>query len=423
MKWVRMSKEELVTLKVLMEKEQSNSKIARVLAVTEGAVRYQRRKMQMAASGPGCSKPFKAQRLSEVIAHWVELHSEDKRPINVKELYEHLVETYGYEGSYRSVLRYVRARYPKPRIRTWRRVETVAGAQSQSDWAEYPRIILGGVVRWLHAFVMTLSHSRMLAVIWSPSADQLSWHDCHNKAFVRLGGIPAVNRIDNLKTGVSSGGGAWGVINSAYRSYARQVRFHIDPCPLRAGNAKGKVEAKVKLSRRIFNGRRRHWDSLEDLQQYTDERIASWSQKAICLATGISIYDSWQKEKRFLQPLPILPEPFDIAVTRTVRADCMVYFEGRYYPVPFEHVGTQVEVRGCADSVQILADGSIVRQYPRRTPERILVDPSCYQGKATDRVLPPAPLGKMGRKLEQIYNLPVEARPIDLYAALAEVAR
>ncbi len=323
----------------------------------------------------------------------------------------------------RSVLRYVRARYPKPWIRTWRRAETVAGAQSQSDWGEYPRIILEGVVSRLHAFVMTLSHSRMPAVIWSRSTDQLSWHDCHNKAFVRLGGIPAVNRIDNLKTGVCSGAGAWGVINSAYRTYARQVRFHIDPCPVRAGNAKGKVEAKVKLSRRIFNGRHRHWDSLEDLQRYTDARIASWSKKAVCPATGISVYDSWQNEKRFLQPLPILPEPFDIAVTRTVRADCMVYFEGRYYPVPFEHVGRQVEVRGCADSVQILANGGIVRQYPRHTPERILVDPSCYQGKATDRVLPPVPLGKMGRKLEEIYNLPVEARPIDLYAALAEVAR
>jgi hypothetical protein len=29
----------------------------------------------------------------------------------------------------------------------------------------------------------------------------------------------------------------------------------------------------------------------------------------------------------------------------------------------------------------------------------------------------------MGKKLQEIYELPVEQRPLDLYAALAEVAR
>ena len=110
MKWRRLSKEELVTLKVLIDKEQPNTRIAKVLGVTEGAVRYQRRKLGLGKRGPGCKKPFKAQGLSEVIAHWVQANGENKRPINVKELHEHLVETYGYEGSYRSVLRFVRAR-------------------------------------------------------------------------------------------------------------------------------------------------------------------------------------------------------------------------------------------------------------------------------------------------------------------------
>jgi transposase len=418
-----MSKEELVTLKVLISKQQKHTQVAKVLGISEGAVRYQRKKLDAGMLGTGCQKPFKAEVFAGVVDHWIRAHSDQRRPINVKELYEELIHSYGYEGSYRSVLRFIRARYPKPRIRTWRRVETVAGAQSQSDWAEYPRVIIAGVRSWLYAFVMTLSFSRMVAVIWSRATDQFNWHDCHNKAFQRLGGIPAVNRIDNLKTGVATGAGAWGVINQAYRVYAKAVHFHIDLSPPRAGNAKGKVEAKVKLSRGIVDVYRRSWDGLEDLQQFTDERIGRWASRTICPATGLSVLDSWQQEKGFLQPLPILPEPFDVAVTRTVRADCMVYFEGRYYPVPFSHVKEQVEVRGCLAKVQILAGGRIIRQYPRHTLERIIVDTSCYQGQATDRVLPPVPLGKMGTKLEQIYNLPVQARPIDLYAALAEVAR
>jgi len=73
--------------------------------------------------------------------------------------------------------------------------------------------------------------------------------------------------------------------------------------------------------------------------------------------------------------------------------------------------------------VEIWAEGMQLMSYPRRSAERILIDPSCYEGEATDRVLPPPPLGRMGRRLQQIMEMPVDRRPIDLYAALAEVAR
>ena len=112
-----------------------------------------------------------------------------------------------------------------------------------------------------------------------------------------------------------------------------------------------------------------------------------------------------------------------MVVTRLVGRDCTVRFEGRTYAVPFAYVGTQVEVRGCAGKVQILAQGQVVQEYRRHTQERILIDPRCYQGEATEGVLPPPPLGKLGRRLQEILELPVEQRPLDLYAALAEVAR
>jgi len=38
-------------------------------------------------------------------------------------------------------------------------------------------------------------------------------------------------------------------------------------------------------------------------------------------------------------------------------------------------------------------------------------------------VAAPVPLGKMGQRLQEILQQPVEQRPLDLYAALAEVAR
>jgi transposase len=352
----------------------------------------------------------------------MEARQGERRPPNVRELHEHLVEGYGYGGSYNSVRRYVRAHYPRPKRRTYRRVETPPGAQTQTDWGEYPRMDVGEGPEPLHAFVMVLSHSRKPAVVWSRDETLLSWLACHNEAYRRFGGVAAVNRIDNLKTGIVHGAGAWGTIHPAYRAYARAVGFHVDACPPRAPPAKGKTEAKVKLSRQLVDPRRRY-EGLAELQAETDGRIERWARRAICPATGETVQASFERERERLGELPLLPEPFDVAVTRPVGRDALVRFESREYAVPFRYVGRRVEVRGCAGRVQIWADGQVVQEYARKTRERVLIDPSCYEGESTERVAAPPPLGRMGRRLQQIAALPVEARPLDLYEALAEVAR
>ena len=419
----RLSREEKVTIEVLAAKGQNHCEIGRTLGVTEGTVRYHLRRARSGLADGRREQAFKADAVAEVIARWMEERQGSPRPVNVRELYEHLAWEWEYEGSYRSVLRYVRRHYGRPAIRTYRRVETPPGAQCQTDWAEYPRMRIGDEDAGLHALVMVLSHSRMPAVVWSRSEDQVSWLHCHNEGFRRLGGIPAVNRIDNVKTAIAAGAGAWGVIHKTYRAYAKAVKFHVDACSPGEAQAKGKAEAKVRLSRLLMDCEQRDWQSIEDLQRWTDERVERWAKRSLCPATGKTVWESWQDELALLAPLPILPEPFDVVVTRPVYRDCTVRFEGRTYTVPFRYVDRRVEVRGCAGKVQILAEGRVVREYPRHTAERILLDPSCYEGEATERTRPPLPLGKMGQRLQELWELPVQKRPVDLYAALAEVAR
>jgi hypothetical protein len=269
---------------------------------------------------------------------------------------------------------------------------------------------------------MVLSHSRKPAVVWSRDEQLLAWLACHNGAYRRLGGVAAVNRIDNPKTAIASGAGAWGTIHPVYRAYARAVGFHVDACPPRAPQAKGKGEAKVKLSRQLVDTRR-PYAGLEELQAETDARIERWARRTLCPATGETVQASYERECERLAPLPILPEPFDVAVTRGVAPDCTLAFEARRYSVPFRLVGRLLEVRGCAATVQVLAEGQVVATHPRHTRERLVIDPAHYEGAPTAEVAPPPPLGRMGRRLQEIARLPVERRPLDLYAALAEVAR
>ncbi|WP_406693855.1 IS21 family transposase [Singulisphaera sp. Ch08] len=426
----KLTREQIVTIGVLQQRGQSASETARILGVTEGAVRYHRRRAGDAADGRRKSSRIEQLGLAEAVAHWWQAQAEilrQERPPSVQLLHEFLRAEYGYTGSYKSVRKFVRTRYGRPAVRPFRRIETPPGAQSQSDWGEFRGVDLGDRdgLATVYAFVMVLSHSRKEAVVWSRSMDQLAWHHVHNEAYRRLGGVAAVNRIDNLKTGIARGCGDWGQINEQYRVYARTMGFHVDACEVRSPEQKGKTERRVRDCKGL-NISGRGFDGLDGLQAWTDADRAACVLKRICPATGLSVAASWEAEKPFLRPLPeLLPEPFDLVKTAPVHKDCSAHFEGRIYIVPFIYAGREVEVRGCSGSVQILDPQTavVLIVYPRHTPERILIDPACYEGPGTAEVIPPKPLGRMARKLQELASQPVEQRPVDLYAALAEAAR
>ena len=418
---MKLDEEARMTVGCLASRGQSGRAIARMLGVSEGAVRYHLRRQETGATDGRSRRPSLADDWSEAIAWYVE--GIGTGPVNVAVLWEWLVAEHDYPGSLRSVQRYFRKRYPKPRVRARRRVETPPGAQAQADWAEWPKVSIGGRRVYAYQFHLRLSHSRFGARVWSPRKDQLSWHAVHNAAFRRLEGIPATVRVDNEKTAMSRGAGPWGERNASYRRYAKTVRFHIDACLPRSPQAKGKVERGIRTERRWREVEDRSWSSWDELQSWTDGRMHEEADRRICPATGTTVRAAWEAEKPWLAPVPLLPEPFDIAVMREVQRDCLVAFEGRRYSVPFSWLGRRVEVRGCARRVQVYAGGAIIADHPRHTRERIVIDPAHYEGDATADVLPPIPLGRMGRRLEEIARMVPERRPLDLYAALAEVAR
>lgn len=410
-----------MTIGVLHERGLSNRAIARQLGVHEHAVRYRLARMTSGARDRRAERPRAIEPWAAAIAHW--MASAAERGVNLVALDAWLRAEHGYTGSYKAVQRFVRARYPKPRVRVRRRVETPPGAQAQADWAEFPRMRVAGETVALHAFHLVLSHSRAEAVVWSERADQLGWLAVHNAALRRLGGVPAVLRVDNVKTAIARGAGPWGEINESYRTYARCVGFHVDATRPRAPEEKGKVERRILGHRVGFDPSTQSWESVAALQAWTDAAVEASARRRTCPATGATVFEAWQAEQRCLAPLPLLPEPFDVAVVRRVAIDSTVRFEGRSYSVPFEHALTEVEVRGCAAAVQIWAAGRVVATHPRGTAARNVFDPAHWDGPDTDRVLAPAPLGRMGRRMQEILAMRPEQRPIDQYAAYAEAAR
>jgi hypothetical protein len=214
------------------------------------------------------------------------------------------------------------------------------------------------------------------------------------------------------------------MVNERYAAYARALRFHVDATRPRAPEEKGKVERRVLAQRTGFDPHREEWRDLSELQTRSDAAVKASAERRTCPATGLSVWESFLAEQKLLTPLPEhLPEPFDRVAQRRVSRDATVSFEGRTYSVPFRWAEQVVEMRGCTATVQVWAEGRVVASHPRRTRWRLVIDPSHYEGTSTERVQAPVPLGRMGRRMQEILALAPERRPIDQYAAYAEVAR
>jgi transposase len=132
----RLDVEGRTAMAVLLERGHSQSAVARLLGVTEGTVRYHRKRGAVAAVDGRGKQELKAAAHAEAIAFWRD--QQEDGGVNLAALHDWLRREHGYDGSLRSVQRYWRRTFPAPAIRARRRVETPAGAQAQVDWAEFP---------------------------------------------------------------------------------------------------------------------------------------------------------------------------------------------------------------------------------------------------------------------------------------------
>jgi hypothetical protein len=225
-------------------------------------------------------------------------------------------------------------------------------------------------------------------------------------------------------------------VNRSYRVFARECGFEVDPCRPATGSDKAKAERGVRIFRESFGDLlQTDWGSLEALQAALDERSVSLARRLQCPVTGTSVEEALIAERRLLQPLPGMTELFDVVVTRRVHRDCLISIEGRRYSIPFAWVGRDVEVWGIHGHVVVRGMGIEIARHPRHTKERLVLDPSHYEGESTDRVIRPTPFGTRARlqlagfssgSRASLLHLPAVERiqrPLDAYVQLVEALR
>jgi transposase len=282
-------------------------------------------------------------------------------------LFDELVEL-GFERSYQSLTRQVRARGLRPACETCHAAKGRAsavidhppGEETQWDWVELPdppRSWGWGSKAFL--FVGALAHSGRWRGVLAESMDQPHVIDGLDRVARRLGGVTDVWRFDRMATVCHP---ATGRVTASFAAVAKHYGVSVAICPPRHGNRKGVVE---KANHSVAQ---RWWRTLpddvtvEEAQGSLDRACAERfdTRQRVIGDVRASVAEHATGER--LGPMPRVPFPATISVERRVSANCRVAYRGNFYSVPPELAFTAVTVtaRLGSPTIDIEAAGGIV---------------------------------------------------------------
>ncbi len=284
---------------------------------------------------------------------------------NVMAIWQELVDTCGFAGSYQSVRRFVRGLQPdQPEARAV--IETAPGEEAQVDYGSGPMVRdpISGKYRRTRMFVLTLGYSRKAVRLLVFRSSSRTWAELHEQAFRRLGGVTSTVVLDNLGEGVLKPDVYDPAINPLYRDLLAHYGAVALPCRVRDPDRKGKVERSVGHAKNTpLKGLR--FESLEEAQTYLDHWEARWADTRIHGTTKRQVAVMFAEEKPTLLPLPVEPFRFYQFGDRSVNLDGCVEVDAAYYSAPPGWIGRQVKVQWDQRTVRVIdpRTGQLLREH------------------------------------------------------------
>lgn len=238
-------------------------------------------------------------------------------------LYREIVER-GYIGGMSQLRAFLRSIRPATPADPVVRFETEPGEQMQIDWVEFRK---GSEP--LYAFCATLGYSRASHVEFVSDMKVGTLIDCHQKAFIALGGVPKRLLFDNMKTVVLErdvDGPGEHRYHVGFLDYAKHCGFVIKLCRPYRARTKGKVERFNGYLRRSFYvplASRLQQAGLQLDVATANAEVRRWQKEVanerLHGTTGCKPADRLREEQPHLQTLPP-PWRGDIAAARPVSA-------------------------------------------------------------------------------------------------------
>ena len=278
-----------------------------------------------------------------------------------------LRRTHGYEGSYSSVRRIVRAIHEAMPPAATMILDFDPAEAAQIDFGAGPVITDAhtGEAHRTWFFVMTLCWSRHQYAEFVRDQTVATWLSCHRRAFEWFGGVVGRTIVDNAKCAIVRACRYDPEVQRSYAEAAEGWGFKIDACPPRDPAKKGIVESGVKYIKRSFLPLR-EFRSIEDANAQLHQWILGDAGNRIHGTTREKPLTRFaQVERRLLRPLPDVPPELACWEKAKVHRDTHVQVAKSLYSVPYRLIGQSVWVRSTQTTVRIFLDHELVAIHPR----------------------------------------------------------
>ena len=239
-----------------------------------------------------------------------------------------------------------------------------APGHAQCDFGE-ALVVIGGVERKAHCFVIDLPHSDGCFVKAYPAETTEAFLDGHVSAFAYLGGVPQSILYDNTRLAVAK------ILGDGRRQRTRaftelQSHYLFEDRFGRPGkgNDKGKVEGLVGYVRRNFLVPVPSFESFDALNAYLERRCLE-RMDAKLRGHMETIGQRMERDLDALLPLP--PVAYDACEKQAGRVSSLslVRYRTNDYSVPVAYGYRDVLVRGYVDAVVIGCGSEVIARHIR----------------------------------------------------------
>lgn len=194
-----------------------------------------------------------------------------------------------------------------------------------------------------------------------------SWIAGHVQAFQYMGGTPKTIVPDNLKAGVRRPDFYEPDLNKTYQEMAAYYGTVILPARVRKPKDKSSVENSVLIASRRILAKLRNVQilSFSDLQEQISAALEQVNEMPLA-GKDESRWSSYlAEEKDYMLSLPTTPYELSQWGKAKVQPNCHIAFQRKFYSVPFEYLGEEVDVRATRSVIEIFYQHQRIASHKR----------------------------------------------------------